>query len=374
MTDWEKIKIGEVLLKIPKGYLKVKTSEYLTKGKYPVVDQGYNFISGYTDDESYLYSGDLPLVIFGDHTRILKYINFNFAIGADGTQVLIPNKTLFTTRYFHYALKNLNFQSYGYERHFKHLKEQYISRPPLPIQQKIASLLSAYDDLIELNERRIKVLEDIAGLIYKEWFVKFRFPGYEKAKMIESELGMIPEGWEAKKVEEVVERIHPGKLYDSNTVKKSGKVPVLDQGRSGIIGYHDDEPGVRASEDNPTIVFANHTCYQNLILFSFSAIQNVLPFIPSETNFRNIFWLYWATKGLVKFNDYKGHWPEFINKKLIVPLSNICEKFGEIIKPIAILSYKLQQQNQLLRQTRDMLLPKLISGEIDVSDLDIKAN
>ena len=252
-------------------------------------------------------------------------------------------------------------------------KEISIPCSPLPIQRKIASILSAYDDLIEANEQRIKILEEMARLIYKEWFVKFRFPGYEKVKMIESELGKIPEGWEVKKVGDILERISSGKQYDSNTVKKSGKVPVLDQGRTGVIGYHDDEPSVTASEDNPVIVFANHTCYQNLILFPFSAIQNVLPFIPNKENFRNIFWLHYATKGLVKFNDYKGHWPEFVNKKLIVPPPDICQKFGEIVKPIVIQIYKLQRQNANLRQTRDMLLPKLISGKIDISELDILA-
>ena len=245
-------------------------------------------------------------------------------------------------------------------------EEISIPCPPLPIQHKIASILSAYDDLIELNERRIKILEEMARLIYKEWVVKFRFPGYEKVKMVKSELGMIPEGWEVRKVEELVERIHPGKLYDSNTVKRSGKVPVLDQGRSGIIGYHDDEPGVKASEDNPIIVFANHTCYQNLILFSFSAIQNVLPFIPSKANFRNIIWLHWATKDLVRFHDYKGHWPEFVNKKLLVPPSLICDDFGKVVRPMVLQKYKLQQQNSNLRQTRDMLLPRLIRGKIKV--------
>jgi len=244
--------------------------------------------------------------------------------------------------------------------------------PDEPIQHKIASILSNYDNLIELNERRIKILIEIARLIYKEWFVKFRFPGYEKVRMVESELGIIPDGWEVKKVEDIVMRIRPGKLYDSYTVKKSGKVPVLDQGRSGIIGYHDDEPGVKAEEDNPVIVFANHTCYQNLILFPFSAIQNVLPFIPNNTNFRNILWLHWATKGLVKFHDYKGHWPEFVNKKLIVPPQHICEEFSKLVRLMVLQKYKLQQLNYILHQTRDMLLPKLFSGEINVSDLDIK--
>ena len=83
------------------------------------------------------------------------------------------------------------------------LKDMEIELPPLPTQQKISSILAAYDDLIENNNRRIKILEEMAQAIYKEWFVNFRFPGYEKVKMVKSELGMISEGWEVKEMQEV---------------------------------------------------------------------------------------------------------------------------------------------------------------------------
>jgi type I restriction enzyme S subunit len=239
-------------------------------------------------------------------------------------------------------------------------------------QQKIASVLSAYDDLIENNNRRIKILEEMAQAIYNEWFVKFKFPGSPYAKAMEDKYEKvkikngIPEGWEEKKVEDVVGRIQSGKKYNNKTAKENGKIPILDQGKSGIIGYHNDEPGVVANENNPIVVFANHTCYQNLIMHPFSAIQNVLPFYPSDKNFRNIFWLHWATKDLIEFNDYKGHWPEFIAKKLLLPPVEICENFGNLIKPMMILKFKLEKTNNNLRKTRDLLLPKLMSGEIEI--------
>ena len=80
-----------------------------------------------------------------------------------------------------------------------HLKRMEIPLPPLPTQRKIAAILSTYDDLIENNTRRIKILEEMAGTIYREWFVEFRFPGHENVKMVESELGLIPQGWEVGK-------------------------------------------------------------------------------------------------------------------------------------------------------------------------------
>jgi type I restriction enzyme S subunit len=227
----------------------------------------------------------------------------------------------------------------------------------------------------------------MAQAIYKEWFIKFNFPvelvkseklkvkskknvGYKKAggKMINSktEFGKIPEGWEVKEVGDIIRRVQSGKKYNNKTVSKKGKVPVLDQGKSGIIGYHNDEPGVIASEDNPIIVFANHTCYQNLIMFPFSAIQNILPFYPSDDYPRSIYWLHWATKDLIELSDYKGHWPEFIKKVVVVPTQKISENFEQKITSIIIEKLKLENINQKLRQARDLLLPKLISGQIEV--------
>lgn len=242
------------------------------------------------------------------------------------------------------------------------IKRFELTIPSFSIQQKIASVLSAYDDLIEVNSKKIKNLEEMAQAIFKEWFVKFKFPGYEKVKFKNG----IPEGWENTKVGSLIKRVQSGKKYDNKTASEKGEIPILDQGRSGIIGYHNNEPGVVAGEENPIIVFANHTCYQNLIMFPFSAIQNVLPFYPNEENHRNIYWLHWATKDLIKFNDYKGHWPEFVAKKLLLPSVNLCNKFGDTIELMIALKYKLEKMNNNLRKTRDLLLPKLMSGEISV--------
>jgi type I restriction enzyme, S subunit len=246
-----------------------------------------------------------------------------------------------------------------------------INLPSHADQKKIGVVLSAYDDLIENNCRRIKTLEEMAQTLYQECFVKFRFPGNQKVKMVNSPLGKIPEGWEVLNVENIVKRHPPGKLYEQKTVYAEGTVPVLDQGRSGVIGYHNDSPGVEANEENPVIIFANHTCYQRIIHFPFSAIQNVIPFYPNPDHYRNIYWLHYATKDLISFNDYKGHWPEYMGKKVVVPTIQVAEDFGSHIKPNILLVFVLQKKCKNLSQTRDLLLPKLISGKLDVSELDI---
>ena len=245
--------------------------------------------------------------------------------------------------------------------------EVEVNVPPLPVQRRIAGILSAYDELMENSQRRIRLLEAMARALYREWFVHFRFPGHEKHPRVASPLGDIPQGWEVKTVEEIVKRIPVGKKYDQKTVNPTGAVPVFDQGKTGIIGYHDDEPGVAASESSPVVVFANHTCYQRLIHFPFSAIQNVLPFVPSPSIPRNIYWLHWATNGLVVFNDYKGHWPELAAKALVVPSADLCQRFGDFTAPLSRRILKLERANENLRRTRDLLLPRLLSGQVNLT-------
>ena len=249
----------------------------------------------------------------------------------------------------------------------KHLPKEKLAKvevgfPVLSEQQRIADFLSAYDDLIENNRRRIQLLEQAARLLYKEWFVHLRFPGHEHVKIIDG----IPEGWEKKEVAEIVRRVPAGKLYSQKSAFTKGKVPILDQGRSGLIGFHDEKPSVQPTLDSPVIVFANHTCYQKIIHFPFSAIQNVLPFIPSEKYKRNIYWLHYATEGLVKLNAYKGHWPEFMAKEPLIPPMGLCSIFGQAVRDNHLMIYWLEEQNKRLTKARELLLPRLMNGVIEV--------
>lgn len=238
----------------------------------------------------------------------------------------------------------------------------------LPIQKKIAAILSSYDDFIENNNRRIAILKKMAEELYREWFVRLRFPGHLKAKIVKG----VPDGWKEKRVEDLIIRVSVGKRYDDKTVFPDGQIPVLDQGQSGIIGFHNDAPDVIASIENPIIVFANHTCYQRLIFYSFSAIQNVLPFKPNNELPSNIFWLHYATKDLIEFSEYKGHWPEFSKKLLYYPGEALTEQFGLKVKPLLLQITQLDKINRNLIASRDRLLSRLMSGKIDVENMDIE--
>jgi type I restriction enzyme S subunit len=229
-------------------------------------------------------------------------------------------------------------------------------------QKLIADILSAFDDKIELNNKIIKTLEEMAQEIFKEWFVRFRFPGWQKVKFIDSELGKIPEGWEVKNIMEIIKRLPVGKRYDNRTALPEGKVPILDQGQSGIIGFHNEEPSVKADTKNPVAVFSNHTCYYRLVTFDFSCIQNVIPYIG--INGYPTTFVFYLTKDKIKMSDYKGHWPEFTNQKFVIPPQKLAIEYSEKIQPIVEKVDEIRKENQTLTELRDLLLPKLMSGEI----------
>ena len=290
----------------------------------------------------------------------------------DSVVGFVSNPKESDVRFVKYAIDNIKLQMRNISRgttqdnlSLDKLLTFDIPTPGVDYQTKIANVLSGYDELIENNLKRITILESMAQFTFDEWFTKLRYPGHS-TNFTNATNHNLPNGWTFKKVEEIIERCSPGKLYSLKTANEHGVVPILDQGKTGIIGYHDDEPGLSPTEEMPVIVFANHTCYQKIIQFPFSAIQNVLPFVPSTGINMNIYWLHWATKDLVSFNDYKGHWPEFMNKKVLVPDRQTAELFGSKVEPIVRLIYRLDSSNKKLADTRELLIPRLVSGEIEL--------
>lgn len=148
VKPWPDMQVADAIAR-KRGRLvrKLQTAEYRESGALPIVDQGADLVVGYTDDVSAAYPYDLPVVVFGDHTRTLKFIDFPFAVGADGTQCLHAIEGL-NPRYFYYALRSLNLKGDGYARHFKLLKEKRIPIPPADEQVRIANVLKAAEDAV----------------------------------------------------------------------------------------------------------------------------------------------------------------------------------------------------------------------------------
>ena len=264
-----------------------------------------------------------------------------------------------------------------------------ISYPPLPTQYKIAAILSAYDDLIENNTRRIAILEEMAQALYREWFVHFRFPGHEKKRMVESALGMIPEGWEVVKLGKVA-------IINSSSIKK-GYEPFE-------INYVDINAVSTGSIENiEPILFslapgrARRIVKHGDIIWStvrpnrrsYSIILNPFPNLIVSTGFAVISayrvpytYLYQAltTDEFVSYltNHATGSaYPavnsgDFRDALILLPPESMLNEFHSIIANHFGQKQILHQKNINLHRTRDLLLPKLISGQVDVEGLNIE--
>ena len=237
-----------------------------------------------------------------------------------------------------------------------------IELPPIYKQKKIAKILYSYDNLIENNNKRIKLLEQMAENLYKEWFVRFRFPGYEH---VEFESG-IPKGWEVKKINNCVKRLPFNRLYKRNELESEGKVIVIDQSSAEFLGYHNDEPSHCASIDKPVLLFGDHSCKFVLMIRAFSLGENVVPFISENENKLNDYYLFYAVHKIIVTEEYKRHWSRFTGMKILVPDYELQIVFADFIKPIIQEQNNLWNEIQILIKQRDMLLPRLMSGKIEV--------
>ncbi|MCG2726885.1 MAG: restriction endonuclease subunit S [Elusimicrobia bacterium] len=188
-------------------------SSYKSKGKYPIVDQGKELIAGYTDEESKVYKKSIPLIIFGDHTRIFKYIDFPFVTGADGTKLLKANEELFENKFLYFALGRLNIPNRGYNRHFKILKEQFLPCPSKPEQEKIAYVLSKLQKAVENQEKIISDLKELKSATMAKLFRE----GTRGEPLKQTEIGEIPQSWDVSTLRTVCDKtttINPTKNPD----------------------------------------------------------------------------------------------------------------------------------------------------------------
>lgn len=263
--------------------------------------------------------------------------------------------------------------------------------PPLPTQRKIAAILGAYDDLIENNTRRIEILEEMAKAIYRQWFIEFRFPGHEGVEMVDSELGLIPQGWEVKRLSDLVEtqygytesatedEIGPkfvrGKDINKNSYIDWGTVPFCPIKSEKYVKYRlyaNDilvirmaDPGkVAIIEKEIDAVFASYLI--RLKLRSNRLSPYYLFYTLLGERYQN--YVYGVSTGTTRKSASAGVITGF---DLVVPTDDLRDRFEIMIGSLRKTLNNLLEKNTNLRQTRDLLLPKLISGELDVSELDI---
>ncbi len=184
MSKWERHAFDDIFIDDTKSATKIKKSEYLKAGIYPIIDQGQNVIAGYTNQKDGLYE-NVPVILFGDHTRNIKYVDEYFFIGADGVKILKSKNEDVDYKYLFYVLSSSKIADTGYNRHFKWLKETKVVLPPLEMQIQIASEL---DKITQLIEKR-KLQSEKLDLLIKAKFVEMFGDPVEN-----------PMGWEVEKL------------------------------------------------------------------------------------------------------------------------------------------------------------------------------
>lgn len=252
-----------------------------------------------------------------------------------------------------------------------------IRLPPLPLQHTIAGILAAYDDLIENNARRIANLEERARLLYEEWFVRLRFPGHEGVKLAKPEMGMVPQGWEIKRLDEVCS-ITMGQSPSSEFYNLAGKGLPFHQGVADF--------GSRFPTDRVYCTAEHRIAHAGDILLSVRApvgrlnlslrrivIGRGLCALRSTGDSQRF--VFQQLKERFQEEDIIGNGAIFnaVTKdevsriQLLWPSPDVLSAFENYLQPIFSFVEDLSKTNTALRQTRDRLLPGLISGEIDVS-------
>jgi type I restriction enzyme, S subunit len=268
-----------------------------------------------------------------------------------------------------------------------------INLPPLPTQHKIAAILSAYDDLIENNTRRIKILEEMAQALYREWFVNFRFPGHEKVPMVDSPLGEIPEGWEVKKLKEICEQIDYGYTASSDQEPIGPKflritdivpymidwdsVPYCEMPGDKLKKYQLSEGDIVIARTGATTGYAKRINKKHPESIFASYLVRVRIKDEYDNNYVGLVVESDEYKRFIKANISGAAQPQANAQVLssffmLLPSKEIKERFRQNIECIFDQREILQEKNASLCRTRDLLLPKLISGELDVDTLDIK--
>ncbi|MCL6588225.1 MAG: restriction endonuclease subunit S [Anoxybacillus sp.] len=168
---WNLFRFSDVLRDDTKNARKIKKEDYLSQGSYPIIDQGKDYIAGFTNEGDGIYATP-PLIVFGDHTRLLKYIDFPIFIGADGVKLL---KNTFSeeevlTKYIYYYLCTVNIPDTGYNRHFKFLKEVIIPIPNIEVQKRIVRVLDKAQELIDKRKAQIEALDQLTQSVFLEMF------------------------------------------------------------------------------------------------------------------------------------------------------------------------------------------------------------
>jgi len=349
--------------------IKIKLSNYKEPGRYPIIDQGKKFIAGYSDDISKVFPFKGETVIFGDHTRIVKYVNFPFCVGADGTKVLIVKDDIIIPKFFYFQLKQLNIKEAGYSRHYRFLKKRKIIVPPINVQKQIVTILERAE---KLKESRKHVNEETNKIIQSIFYEMFGTPSRNKKRFpIESlnELCSIQSGGTPSRNKK--EYWENGTIpWLSSTVCKNG---IVKQAEEYIT-----EAGLKNSsakwfkECTVLIALVGATIGKTAFLkFRATCNQNIAGLYPKNLSNLNSSYLFYACQNLypeflsLSSNSFKMANLTFIrNLRIPVPPIELQNQFASIAEKIESMKNKQQKSTEEINQLYNALMQKAFNGEL----------
>lgn len=362
MSEWKKVKLGEVCEISAGGDRPQIFSNHRTdKCRIPIYSNGIDNegLYGFTDTPK--NNGNaITITGRGANAGTVFYRKDPF-LSIIRLLTLTPNSEIINAKYLFYLLKNKTFLSTGSAQ--PQITVPNISQfeiefnPDIETQHRIATILSRYDSLIENYQKQIKLLEEAAQRLYKEWFVDLRFPGHENTKIVDG----VPEGWEKKSITDVLE-IKYGK---DHKLLKEGTIPVY--GTGGIMRYVE-----KSLFTGESVLIPRKGSLNNIMLVggTFWTIDTMFYSIPKENNVAKIVYFYLKGVDMYSFNIGAAVPSMTVNilsgMKLLVPNEDVKNKFETIASKYFIRMHALQSQLRLLTEARDRLLPKLMSGEITV--------
>lgn len=384
MAEWETLPLGEALT-FQRGFDITKDEQ--RDGSYPVISSS----GPKTTHAEYKVHG--PGVVIGRKGSLGTVFYSEGDYWPHDTTLWVKDFHGNEPRFAYYFLQTMSFQRLDAGASNPSLNRNHIHTipvrwPSLPAQRRIAGILSAYDDLIENNQRRIKILEEMARSLYREWFVHFRFPGHEKVKMVPSALGPIPQGWEVVSTDEVCERVTDGSHSSPKSVEQGMPMASskdmhdwgLNLNTCRHISRQDFDLLVRNGckpKKNDVLVTKDGANYlkrifvmreeQELVLLSSIAIlrpnKRINPHLLSailnfpENKERLKRYVSGAAIPRIILKDFKRF-------EFVLPTDQLQSDWTKLAKPITELCWSLVDQTQNLRRTRDLLLPRLLSGQL----------
>ena len=379
---WRVLTTADACIQLKPGKL-FDSKSVVESGRVPVLNQSETGILGYHDEIPGVFaSPDAPVVTFANHTCAMRLMKQPFST----IQNIFPKigkPGITDTTYFYYATLGRVGLS-DYKGHHPIFRQAHIPIPPLPIQQCIAGILSAYDEFIENNQRRIKILEAMARALYREWFVHFRFPGHESIPRVHSPFGEIPQGWEVKFLPDCI-HINP-----RVTVPHDGEKPFVPMGSLSndtmLISNIESRTGNSGAKfQNGDTLFARITpCLENgktgfvqflpnaqavgfgstefIVLRSHTLSTEFVYLLARSDEFRSV-----AIKSMSGATGRQRVQEQCFNDfQIVQPTRELLDRFSTIVAPSFSLINKLHLETQNLRRTRDLLLPRLITGQVNL--------